>query len=370
MIGPLKNHLALIQKLCIALLLAWSVGMLVLFWFSGTEETRVALATGKRFIVHTESSEIEGFGVPAMPEPAAPEAVPEAVLPPVENDPKQADASAVTAVTTSSNPIADISEELLEKIGGVSLPRISETGIKPSGYYAKSFRRQNEFPLIAIIITGLGQSKKTTDLALALDDRITLSFSPYAAAAGSWAAASRLTGHELYMDMPMQTADFPDTDPGPYSILLTRSNTENLKNLHWALSRFQGYAGVVAPIGEVVTGNADSFTPLAKDLAHRGLILAVGHMQSQQQETEEGAKKPDYDLTTTYTDVWIDEELTEMSIQARLATLEQMAQRNGFAVGVAQAYPLSIKEIAHWQRTMGERGVMLAPLSFIPKLKR
>jgi polysaccharide deacetylase 2 family uncharacterized protein YibQ len=68
-------------------------------------------------------------------------------------------------------------------------------------------------------------------------------------------------------------------------------------------------------------------------------------------------------------DVWLDEELTEMSIQARLSTLEQIAQRNGMAIGIIRSYPLSITQIKHWQETVSSHGLILAPASFISKLK-
>lgn len=359
-----KNHLSTILKLFIAVLLAWVGFVAVIIWQSGSSETRDALASGKRFIIHVEDGRVEG--AVTMVEAKSEE---KGDVPPPAAEPTPADASAVTAVQASSSPIAEVSEDMVDRSSGVSLPKISAADVKPWQYYIKTFRRQNELPLIAIIITGLGQSKKVTEMALGLDDRISLSFSPYGATVGSWAAASRLTGHEMYVDLPLQTINYPSKDPGPYSMLITRSNTENIKNLYWTMSRFQGYAGLVAPMDEVVTANADTFIPLAKEIERRGVMLLIGHVVTQPLEMEENSRSNKLELVTNTADVWIDEELTEMSMQARLATLEQIAQRNGYAVGIAQAYPLSINQIKHWQETLGERGAALAPVSAITKLK-
>ncbi len=364
MIGLLHKHMVWVQRGCIALLLAWSVATFVFLWLSGERETQGALATGKRFIVHVEDGRVEGLAA-AAPE-AEKAAEPEAVIPPPESAPVVADASAVTSVQASSSPIADISEDMIDKANGAPLPKISPSGIKPWQYYAKSFRRQNEMPLIAIVVTGLGQSKKTTEMSFGLDDRIGLSFSPYAASVGSWAAASRLTGHETFVDLPFQTAAYPVDDPGSFSIMVTRSNAQNIKNLYWTMSRFQGYAGLVAPMGEVVTSSADSIKPLSDEIAKRGLMLLLGRDTLPHDEKRQGNKEL---LVSMSADVWIDEELSEMTIQARLATLEQVAQRNGMAIGIAQAYPISLKEIKQWQETLGERGIVLAPATFITKLK-
>ncbi|MDX2073337.1 MAG: divergent polysaccharide deacetylase family protein [Alphaproteobacteria bacterium] len=356
----LARHLAIIMKAALALCLLWMAAMLAIFWMSGAEETKQALASGKRFIIHIADGRVEGLA-PAAPEQTA-EATPAPDIPP----PAAAEPEMVTDVQASANPIAEVSDDLLDKSAGTVLPKISEAGIKPWQYYIKTFRRQNEMPLIAIIITGLGHSKHTTEMALALDDRIGLAFSPYAAAITGWSSASRMTGHEMYVELPLQTAGYPDDDPGPYSILVTGGNDRNLKHLQWAMSRFQGYVGLVAPPREVVTRSADAFAPLREEIARRGVML----VRARDAVAPEGdKKKKQVPIVELGADVWIDEELSDMSIQARLATLEQMAQRDGMAIGIARAYPLSITQIKQWQETLGSHGIVLAPASFIAKLK-
>lgn len=362
----LARHIVTIQKLSIAFLLAWFGFMLVLFWRSGDNETREAMVTARRFIVHVADGRVEGAIIIASP--ANREKSPDMALPET-SEPVEADASAVTSIQASSSPIVEVSQDMLDKTAGVTLPRISSAGTKPWQYYVKTFRRQNELPLIAIVITGLGQGKHATDMALALDDRFSLSFSPYGSSVASWAAASRLTGHEMYVDLPVQTASYPNEDPGPYSILLQHSNTENIKNLFWAMSRFQGYAGLVTPPTEIMTTSADTYKPVAEEIARRGVMLLIGHSATEASPDKEDEKNKVKELVSLNADVWLDEELTDMAIQARLATLEQMAQRNGMAIGVMRAYPLSLKQIDHWQKTIGERGVVLTPLSFIATLK-
>jgi polysaccharide deacetylase 2 family uncharacterized protein YibQ len=367
MSAVVRKYLILAQKLCAVLLVAWCVVALVFLWRSGSEETKTAVEEGRRFVIHIKDGKVEGKAQ-ASEEAADPKQEIAKIIPPV-NEPAPADASAVTeAIKPSATPIADPSDELLDKSAGVSLPRISPSGLKPWQYYVKTYNRPDQSPMVALIITGLGQSKNATEMALRMDERIGLSFSPYSAAVGSWAAASRISGHEMYVDLPTQTAGYPNDDPGPYSVLITRSNTENIKNLFWAMSRFQGYVGLMTPIDEVITASADTFQPIAKEIAHRGALLVVGHPLTQQID-EEDEKKENTGLLQLNADVWIDEELTEMSMQARLATLEQIAQRNGSAIGVAQAYPMSLKQIQQWQQTLKERGVELVPLSFLAKLK-
>lgn len=380
----LTRYVGLLIKIGIALGVLWSIVTLTMFWFSGAEETKKALATGERFIIHIEDGKVEG-AAPSAPEVKQAEAMPEQPASPASEE-KKADAATekpvppspanepppaaleevdVPAVTASSNPIVDVSDDLLDKSTGVPLPKISESGMKPWQFYAKKFRRQNELPMIAIVVTGLGHSKHSMELALALDDRIGLSFSPYASAIANWTTSARLTGHEMYVDLPLQTTGYPTDDPGPNSILVARSNTENIKNLNWAMSRFQGYVGLVAPPSEVVTHTAEAFAPLRDEIAPHGLMMLM--LNSVSAAPEKNKDKPP--LITMNADVWIDEELSEMSIQARLATLEQVAQRTGSAIGIVRSYPLSLNQVKLWQETLGSRGIVIAPASFITKLK-
>lgn len=361
MTGGLKKLLPAVQKLCILLLLVWCGVAVALFWSKGGSETHEAFATGKRYIIHTKDGAIEGL----LAEEAVAEKEPEPLLAPPEEVARPEELTNIEALPKAEEPIAAPSDDYTDTTAGAPLPKIGQNGQEPWRYYQKHFVRPNEQPMVAIIITDLGFSKKTTEMALATDDRVGLSFSSYAALATSWAQVARTTGHELYIDLPLQTQHYPNEDPGPYSILLARSNTENLKNLYWIMSRFQGYVGMVAPQGDVVSSNEEAFAVIREELARRGVLLIVGQANPNAPAPKDPQKEP----VTLHADFWVDEELSEMSIQARLAMLEQMAQRNGYAIGLAHAYPITINEIGSWQKGLPERGLELTPPSFIAKLK-
>ena len=67
----------------------------------------------------------------------------------------------------------------------------------------------------------------------------------------------------------------------------------------------------------------------------------------------------------TVADTLIDEELVPTAIQARLTLLEQIAKQRGWAVGIAQAYPLTIEQLAEWSAKLEARGFTLVPVSMI-----
>lgn len=375
MISHITKYAVLAQKILIPLFIGWGLLMLVLFWRSGGEESKQALATGKRFIIAVNTGAVSGNApqVAANPDGSPDEAK-------VEEKPKIPETPAIPApevveekpvelppIKASSNPIPAVDQALTVKENGVTLPIAGSDGRKPWTTYSKNYKRVDERPLVAIIVTDLGMDRNVTQTALALDENIALSFSPYARAVARWVEASRTSGHESFIDLPVQTSNYPMDDPGPYSLLLSAGNTQNVNHLLWALSRVQGFTGVVTPPNSVLSGSTDASRPLIAEVAKRGLLVLMGREPIQRETkdvmTQSGVK-------SMVADVWLDEELSEMGMQARLATLEQIAQRKGSAIGYARAYPISIKQLAIWREKLEERGVLLAPVTFIGKLGR
>jgi uncharacterized protein len=234
----------------------------------------------------------------------------------------------------------------------------------PWQYYSKGEVYKGSAPVVAIIVTGLGVGRQVTDNAIKLPENITLSFSPYAQNVESWATAARVTGHEILMDLPLQPAEYPLSDPGPYGLLVAKEQSENEKKLKWLLSRFGAYTGLLTPQSEAFIGDKDSFAMLLDALGKRGLTLVLGR-----EVVKEDTKKQLEAMKTPVitADVLLDEEINVSAIQARIATLEQMARDKGYAVGIAQAYPVTIEQLGQLKDRFNKEGVVLVPLSHIAR---
>ena len=77
--------------------------------------------------------------------------------------------------------------------------------------------------------------------ALKLPHEFTLGFSPYAGDTGKWAVKARAEGFESVVDLPMQTEEYPISDPGSYGLLEDLSPDENISRLHSVLMPFPGF---------------------------------------------------------------------------------------------------------------------------------
>jgi len=59
----------------------------------------------------------------------------------------------------------------------------------------------------------------------------------------------------------------------------------------------------------------------------------------------------------------LDSVQTPAAIDAKLTELETAARQDGFAIGVASAYPVTIARMAEWAANAGARGFHLVPVS-------
>lgn len=372
-------------------LCAVSLALLALLWLGGTDETEQALKGGRRLIIRLADGAIEGkTDAPPVPEGATASPTAETGTP-TATQAASGTASAtalreqseITASETAQQaaaelalesgalkaaaiPLNPVKDALLEKIAIGNLPIIARDGTRPWRYYAKPFALKGTKPMIALVVTGLGQAKGVTQAALKLHENVSLSFSPYAKDATTWATSARAIGHEVLLDLPLEPTNYPAADPGPYGLLTSKSMGENAPRLHWVLSRMQGYIGLVTADNEAYSSNDEYWRPTLELLAARGLMLAMPH-EPVRKETR--TLLDESKIAYLLADTVVDEEMSESGIQMRLNGLEKIATKRGYAIGYAHAIPLSLAQLEAWIAALDERGFTLVPLSYVTALK-
>ena len=71
---------------------------------------------------------------------------------------------------------------------------------------------------------------------------------------GGLVERARTEDHEVLLQAPMEPFDYPDNDPGPQTLLTSLTPDQNIDRLHWQMSRFQGYVGILSYMGARFTG--------------------------------------------------------------------------------------------------------------------
>ena len=282
---------------------------------------------------------------------------------------QEATSAKATASAGSLEPVPDVSLDegpdpsLIEPGASGPLPRISDDGREPWRVYASAFDSRDDRPRLVVIVTGLGLEQVATETAIQhLPAPVTLAITPYAKEGEHWAKMGRRFGHEVLLSLPLESADFPFEDPGPYALLTSLSPKENLDRLEFLLSRFASYVGVIGVMGSKFNINDGSVRPVLLALRDRGLMYVVGAGSAKSVTplvaTEIGLPRALADLT-------LDDVPSKAAIDGQLARLEDIARERAVAVAIARPYPVTLERLTAWAATLDERGLVLAPVSAV-----
>nr|WP_319486715.1 divergent polysaccharide deacetylase family protein [uncultured Cohaesibacter sp.] len=220
-------------------------------------------------------------------------------------------------------------------------------------------------PKIAIIIDGLGLSQTTTEEALTLlPPDITLAFAPYGNSLSRWTTRARSQGHELLIQVPMEPFDYPNNDPGPHTLLTSANPESNKANLLWVLGRFDQYVGAINYMGARFSSDELAGSEFLTELKTRGLLY-VENGSSGRSRLNITADK--MGVPNLRSDLVIDFRGRPSDIETRLVQLESIAQEGGMALGVASAFPTSIRSISDWTQSLRQRGFALVPVTTLLK---
>ncbi len=262
---------------------------------------------------------------------------------------------------TALTPAPD--DRLVEKGRFGSLPRRGRDGAAPAQVYARPLALQPAFkpgtPRVAILVAGMGLDSDATDDAIRrLPPEVSLAFAPYGAAAGRQAAQARAAGHEILLQAPMEPFN-PADSPGVH-VLRVGDAAAALNDLHWQMSRFSGYIGLVNFLGGRFTADEAATQALMKEMAHRGLDY-VDDGSSPQSLAREAALANGVGFAKA--DLRLDAERGPAAIDAALLRLETLARQNGVAIGYAAGLPAAIDRIARFAADLKRDGVVLIPVS-------
>jgi len=242
--------------------------------------------------------------------------------------------------------------------GGL-LPIIAADGRASWKAYARPFVDDGR-PKIALVIGGLGLNLEATRQAIAtLPPEVTLSFSPYAEGLQAQIDQARAAGHEVMIEIPMEPLDYPDTDPGPYTLLSAAQPGEIQNKLDWLMSRATGYFAVTNAFGSRFLAQDRTVTPFIQALRQRG----VAFVDDGQAAGRGGG------LHRASLGPKIDGDLDGEAIDNQLLSLEAQALQSGGALGVGSAYPLTLAQVQTWAVAVRDRGYALAPASALLALK-
>ncbi len=180
-------------------------------------------------------------------------------------------------------------DSLLEDSPFGRLPIIGPDGRRPMDQYARPWSGARG-TRIAIVVSGLGLSQTGTQRAIEeLPEEITLAFAASGNSLQRWMQEARRGGHEILMQVPIEPFDYPANDPGPETLLTSKSRGKEHRepasvdgrdhqlHRHHELSR------------RTLSFQSDAMEPVMRDIGKRGLLF-LDDGSSAQSKTDAVAK--------------------------------------------------------------------------------
>jgi polysaccharide deacetylase 2 family uncharacterized protein YibQ len=183
---------------------------------------------------------------------------------------------------------------------------------------------------------------------------------PYADNLQNWINAARAHGHEVMIELPMESFDAAENDTGPQTLLANGAAKDNVGRLENVLSRGAGYFAVSNYQGAKFSQSASASAPVVAALKNRGLGFISNGIGARAPLNIEAQKAG---LPVASADRVLDSQREASAIADQLDALEAMAHENGNALGAGFAYPVTVDQIKLWASNLGSRGLQLAPAS-------
>jgi polysaccharide deacetylase 2 family uncharacterized protein YibQ len=223
-------------------------------------------------------------------------------------------------------------------------------------------------PRVAVLVNGLGvPGAPDGDVIKGLPPPVSIAYGAYGRSLQEWVTKARAEGHEVLLAIPLEPNDYPAEDPGPHTLLTTLPTDENIKRLHWLMSRYTGYVGITNYMGAKFEAAQTAFQPVLEEVKRRGLVyLDDGSVEAS--AAGEIAKRLGLDYSVAH--VRLDGNTSAAAIAKALAELEATAKERGAAIGVAKAAPGTVKQISEWAGSLEGKGLVLVPVSTAMRAQR
>jgi hypothetical protein len=269
-----------------------------------------------------------------------------------------------SGANSTASPAAD--QKFVDMTPHGSIPKIAADGVRPAEAFARPVKPipgKPDAPRVALIVAGLGVSANVTTEAVAkMPGAVTFAFMPYGSDVERLVARARGEGHEILLQVPMEPFGYPDNDSGPQTLLTSLTLEQNLGRLYWLMGRFQGYVGIVGAMGARFTASEESFAPILRETAKRGLIFVD---DGSNPRSLAGRIAGASSLAYAKADIVLDSVATPTEIDHALGRLEMLARERGVAVGMLSALPVSIEHVAKWAKAAESRGLLLVPITAV-----
>ncbi len=211
-------------------------------------------------------------------------------------------------------------------------------------------------PRIAIIIDDIGNQKKLAVALMNLDLNLSFSVMPFRPFSRELALKAAALHHDVLLHLPMEPHNLRRWNPGPGALLLSMSQNEMGRILDQDLTELPMVIGVNNHMGSKFTENVPAMTYVLKILKSRHLIWLDSLTSPKSVGFRLGRK---LGLRTARRDVFLDNTQSAAAITTQLNKLINLADRRGYAIGIAHPHPSTLKALRLNQERLKHQVILL-----------
>lgn len=163
------------------------------------------------------------------------------------------------------------------------------------------------------------------------------------------------------LHLPMEPVEYPDVNPGPGTLLTSMTPDQLTRQLEKDLDAVPFIKGVNNHMGSKMTAESSQMYQIFSILKKRGLYFVDSRT------TAETICKPSarlFQIPFAQRDVFLDHLVKVEFIRKQLKELVQIAQRNGYAVGIGHPHSLTYQVLREMLPDL-QKKIRLVPASEI-----
>lgn len=227
--------------------------------------------------------------------------------------------------------------------------------------YARPFENPQGKPVVSIIVGGLGTSyRQSISMIDELPPEVTLSFVP--TANNELLRYARRKGHEILLEVPMEPLERGRARAHPDMLLANSNGESNVLRIQSLLRGRRELYGVISQKGGKFVKSDGDIAPVFAHLERQNMAFFQHSTLTRTNFADAAAA---LNLPFAAAEENIDTEIRASDIEAKLFQLETQALDQGLSFGTGFAYPQTVDIVSRWARRLNEKGILLAPASYV-----
>jgi polysaccharide deacetylase 2 family uncharacterized protein YibQ len=209
---------------------------------------------------------------------------------------------------------------------------------------------------LAILLDDAGQSTDLLESAAALPAAVAVAVLPFLPHSAEIAEAMHQSGHEVWLHLPMEPLQYPDSDPGPGAVFVGMTDSEIRAAVHAAINDVPHAVGVNNHMGSRATADLRVMTWVMQELHARDLAF-IDSRTTTSTVAEDAART--LGVPTGRRNVFLDNQRSAASIRKQLAEAVDQCRLEGAAIAIGHLDPVTVKVLSEELPGLAQRGADL-----------